>query len=64
MQTVFEKIIEKLEEQKAKGIYDSNSIIGEKNTWAKAIEIVKQEASTCELSNEGRSDKNVRNKVQ
>lgn len=44
MQDVFEKIIEKLEEQKAKGIYDSNSIIGEKNTWAKAIEIVKQEA--------------------
>ena len=44
MQDVFEKIIEKLEEQKTKGIYDSNSIIGEKNVWAKAIEIVKQEA--------------------
>ena len=27
MQTVFEKIIEKLEEQKVKGIYDSSSII-------------------------------------
>lgn len=48
MQTVFEKIIEKLEEQKAKGIYDSNSIIGEKNTWAKAIEIVKQESAEYE----------------
>ena len=44
MQAVFEKIIEKLEEQKVKGIYDSSSIIGEKNVWAKAIEIVKQEA--------------------
>ena len=44
MQTVFEKIIEKLEEQKVKGIYDSSSIIGEKNVWAESIEIVKQEA--------------------
>ena len=44
MQAVFEKIIEKLEEQKVKGIYDSSSIIGEKNVWAEAIEIVKQEA--------------------
>ena len=49
MQEVFENIIEKLEEQKAKGIYDSNSIIGEKNVWAKAIEIVKQEAEQYEL---------------
>ena len=44
MQAVFEKIIEKLEEQKVKGIYDSSSIIGEKNVWAEAIGIVKQEA--------------------
>ena len=44
MQAVFEKIIEKLEEQKVKGIYDSSSIIGEKNVWAESIEIVKQEA--------------------
>ena len=44
MQEVFENIIEKLEEQKVKGIYDSSSIIGEKNVWDKAIEIVKQEA--------------------
>ena len=44
MKEVFEKIIEKLEEQKVKGIYDSSSIIGEKNVWAEAIEIVKQEA--------------------
>lgn len=44
MQAVFEKIIEKLKEQKVKGIYDSSSIIGEKNVWAEAIEIVKQEA--------------------
>ena len=49
MQTVFEKIIEKLEEQKVKGIYDSSSIIGEKNVWAKAIEIVKQEAEKYKL---------------
>ena len=48
MQTVFEKIIEKLEEQKVKGIYDSSSIIGEKNVWAEAIEIVKQEAEKYE----------------
>ena len=48
MQEVFEKIIEKLEEQKVKGIYDSSSIIGEKNVWAKAIEIVKQEAEQYE----------------
>ena len=44
MNKVFEKIIEKLEEEKVKGIYDSSSIIGEKNVWGKAIEIVKQEA--------------------
>ena len=44
MKEVFEKIIEKLEEQKVKGIYDSSSIIGEKNVWAEAIGIVKQEA--------------------
>ena len=44
MQEVFEKVIEKLEEQKVKGIYDSSSIIGEKNVWAEAIDIVKQEA--------------------
>lgn len=44
MQDIFEKIIEKLEEEKVKGIYDSSSIIGEKNVWYKAIEIVKQEA--------------------
>ena len=49
MNKVFEKIIEKLEEQKVKGIYDSSSIIGEKNVWAKAIEIVKQEAEQYEL---------------
>ena len=49
MQEVFEKIIEKLEEQKVKGIYDSSSIIGEKNVWAEAIEIVKQEAEQYEL---------------
>ena len=48
MQAVFEKIIEKLEEQKVKGIYDSSSIIGEKNVWAEAIEIVKQEAEKYE----------------
>ena len=42
MKKVFEKIIEKLEEEKVKGIYDSSSIIGEKNVWGKAIEIVKQ----------------------
>ena len=48
MQAVFEKIIEKLEEQKVKGIYDSSSIIGEKNVWGKAIEIVKQEAEQYE----------------
>ena len=48
MKKVFEKIIEKLEEQKVKGIYDSSSIIGEKNVWGKAIEIVKQEAEQYE----------------
>lgn len=50
MNKVFEKIIEKLEEQKAKGIYDSNSIIGEKNVWAKAIEIVKHESEKYKYS--------------
>ncbi len=44
MQSVFENIIDKLEEQKVKGIYDSSSIIGEKNVWAEEIEIVKHEA--------------------
>ena len=48
MNKEFEKIIEKLEKQKVKGIYDSSSIIGEKNVWAKAIEIVKQEAEQYE----------------
>ena len=44
-----DKVVEQLEEQKVKGIYDSSSIIGEKNVWAKAIEIVKQEAEQYEL---------------
>ena len=48
MKSVFEKIIEKLEEEKVKGIYDYSSIIGEKNVWGKAIEIVKQEAEKYE----------------
>ena len=44
MNKAFDKIIEKFGEEKVKGIYDSSSIIGEKNVWDKAIEIVKQEA--------------------
>ena len=44
MQEVFAKIIERLEEEKRKGHYDFNSVIGEKNVWKKAIEIVKQSA--------------------
>ena len=48
MNKAFEKILEKLEEEKVKGIYDSSSIIGEKNVWAEAIEIVKQEAEQYE----------------
>ena len=49
MQAAFKKIIEKLEKEKVKGIYDSSSIIGEKNVWAEAIEIVKQEAEKYKL---------------
>ena len=48
MQKVIEKIVEQLEEEKVKGIYDYSSIIGEKNVWDKAIEIVKQEAEQYE----------------
>ena len=48
MQKVIEKIVEQLEEEKVKGIYDYSSIIGEKNVWDKAIEIVKQEAEKYE----------------
>ena len=48
MNKVFEKIIEKLEEQKEKSIYDYDSVIGEKNVWSKAIEIVKQETEQYE----------------
>ena len=36
-----ERIVEQLEEEKEKGFYDYDSVIGEKNVWAKAIEIVK-----------------------
>ena len=73
MQAAFEKIIEKLEEEKMSYFFAIANTGDEKLDCAyehtgdaldKAIEIVKQEASTCELSNEGRSDKNVRNKVQ
>ena len=48
MQKVIEKIVEQLEEEKVKGIYDYSSIIGEKNVWDKAIEIVNQEAEKYE----------------
>lgn len=38
-------LIERLEDEKAKGHYDSNSVIGEKNVWNKAIQIIKDLAS-------------------
>ena len=37
-----EKLIERLEREKWKSFYASNSIVGEKNVWGKAIEIVRQ----------------------
>lgn len=40
MKEFVEKLIARLEEEKAKGFYDSDSVIGEKNVWAKSIEIV------------------------
>jgi hypothetical protein len=42
MKEIIEKLIGRLEEEKSKGHYDSNSVIGEKNCWNKAIEIVNQ----------------------
>jgi len=41
---MIEKILERLEAEKAKGHYDFNSVIGEKNVWQKAIEIVQEVA--------------------
>ena len=40
MKEFIEKLIGRLEEEKSKGYYDSNSVIGEKNCWNKAIEII------------------------
>lgn len=37
-----EKLIERLAEEKAKGIYDSDSVTDVKGAWVKAIEIVNQ----------------------
>ena len=36
-----DKVVEQLELGKSKGHYDHDSVIGEKNVWEKAIEIVK-----------------------
>ena len=36
-----EVVVSKMEKEKEKSFYDSNSIIGEKNVWAKAIEYVR-----------------------
>lgn len=33
-------VISKMEKERAKSVYDHNSVIGEKNVWTKAIEIV------------------------
>ena len=38
------RILERFETEKAKGYYDHDSVIGEKNVWAKAISIVKEES--------------------
>ena len=38
------RILERLEAEKAKGHYDFDSVIGEKNVWQKAIEIVQEVA--------------------
>ena len=45
---MIEKILERLEAEKAKGHYDFNSVIGEKNVWQKAIEIVQEVAKEYE----------------
>ena len=42
MNEFIEKLIGRLKEEKAKGFYDSDAVIGEKNVWSKAIEIVNQ----------------------
>ena len=39
---IAEQMKAELEEEKSKGYYDSNSVIGEKNCWNKAIEIVNE----------------------
>ena len=36
-----ERIMEQFEKEREKGFYDHDSVIGEKNVWTKAIEIVK-----------------------
>lgn len=39
-----EKLIDRLEEEKEKGIYDSDSVISVKDAWRKSIKIVNQMA--------------------
>jgi hypothetical protein len=51
------KVVERLEVEKAKGHYDFNSVIGEKNVWQKAIDIVQEVAKECG------KDTNVRSNV-
>ena len=48
------RILERFEAEKAKGHYDFNSVIGEKNVWQKAIDIVQ------EVAKEYDKDTNVR----
>ena len=36
-----DKIVEKLEEEKGKSIYDFNSVINVKDAWARAIDIIR-----------------------
>lgn len=42
MKEFIDKLISRLEEEKAKGIYDYNSVADVKGAWEKAIEIVKE----------------------
>ena len=49
MKEFTDKLIEKLEEEQAKGLYDFDSVADVKGAWGKAIQIVNQLAEEYKL---------------
>ena len=50
MKEFIDKLISRLEEEKAKRFYDYDAVIGEKNVWSKAISIVNELAEEYKVS--------------